>query len=67
MLSEFLASINTASPSTMIPLVAGTGFLDGIHPCAIAILIFFIAFLITLRKSICKIIQSYEAKDSFGV
>lgn len=35
----------------MIPLVAGTGFLDGIHPCAIAILIFFIAFLITLQKT----------------
>lgn len=35
----------------MIPLVAGTGFLDGIHPCAIAILIFFIAFLLTMQKS----------------
>ncbi|MDO8424583.1 MAG: cytochrome c biogenesis protein CcdA [bacterium] len=44
-------NINIANPSAMIPLVAGTGFLDGIHPCAIAILIFFIAFLITLRKS----------------
>lgn len=44
-------NINIANPSAMIPLVAGTGFLDGIHPCAIAILIFFIAFLITLRRS----------------
>lgn len=35
----------------MFPLVAITGFLDGIHPCAIAILIFFIAFLLTLRRS----------------
>ena len=35
----------------MIPLVASTGFLDGIHPCAIAILIFFIAFLLTLHKT----------------
>lgn len=35
----------------MIPLVAGTGFLDGIHPCAIAILIFFIAFLLTMQKT----------------
>ncbi len=51
MLSEFLASINIAAPSAMIPLVATTGFLDGIHPCAIAILIFFIAFLLTLQKS----------------
>ncbi|MDP2926726.1 MAG: cytochrome c biogenesis protein CcdA [bacterium] len=39
------------NPLTLIPLVAITGFLDGIHPCAIAILIFFIAFLITLQKS----------------
>lgn len=35
----------------MIPLIAITGFLDGIHPCAIAILIFFIAFLLTLRRT----------------
>lgn len=35
----------------MIPLVAATGFLDGIHPCAIAILIFFIAFLLTLQRT----------------
>lgn len=35
----------------MIPLVAVTGFLDGIHPCAIAILIFFIAFLLMLQRS----------------
>lgn len=35
----------------MIPLVAVTGFLDGIHPCAIAILVFFIAFLLTLQRS----------------
>lgn len=51
MLSEFLANINIAAPSAMIPLVATTGFLDGIHPCAIAILIFFIAFLLTLQRT----------------
>ena len=51
MLNNFLASINTASPFTMIPLVAGTGFLDGIHPCAIAILIFFVAFLLSMRRT----------------
>lgn len=39
----------------MIPLVAGTGFLDGIHPCAIAILIFFIAFLLTIQRTIKSI------------
>lgn len=51
MLNNLTNNINSAAPSTMIPLVAVTGFLDGIHPCAIAILIFFIAFLLTLRKS----------------
>ena len=39
----------------MFALVATTGFLDGIHPCAIAILIFFVAFLITLRRSMKSI------------
>lgn len=51
MLNNFLANINISEPSTMIPLVASTGFLDGIHPCAIAILIFFIAFLLTMHKT----------------
>lgn len=50
-LTNLMASINTASPQVLIPLVAGTGFLDGVHPCAIAILIFFIAFLITLQRN----------------
>jgi len=45
------SSIDIANPATLIPLVAGTGFLDGVHPCAIAILIFFIAFLLTLEKT----------------
>lgn len=50
-LTSVLANMSTAGPSVLVPLVAGTGFLDGVHPCAIAILIFFIAFLITLQKS----------------
>jgi len=40
---------------SMIPIVALSGFLDGIHPCAIAILIFFIAFLLTLQRSLKNI------------
>jgi len=51
MLNSLFANINAASTATMVPLVAVTGFLDGIHPCAIAILIFFIAFLLTLQRS----------------
>ena len=49
-----LNSLNT-NPQTLIPLVAITGFLDGIHPCAIAILIFFVAFLLTLQRSLKNI------------
>lgn len=45
------SNLDTTSITTMIPLVAGTGFLDGIHPCAIAILIFFIAFLLALHRT----------------
>lgn len=43
-------AINSAQPSTMIPLVILTGLLDGISPCVIAILIFFIAFLLSLKR-----------------
>lgn len=35
----------------MSTVVGVSGFLDGIHPCAIAILIFFIAFLLAIKKS----------------
>lgn len=55
MLNNFFVNIDIANPSVMIPLVAGTGFLDGIHPCAIAILIFFIAFLLALQRTLKNI------------
>lgn len=45
------SNFDANSITTMVPLVAITGFLDGIHPCAIAILVFFIAFLLTLKRS----------------
>lgn len=56
MFNSFLANINTASPSAMIPLVITTGLLDGISPCVIAILIFFIAFLISLQRTFKNIL-----------
>lgn len=56
MLNNIGDSINAAAPSVMIPLVGITGFLDGIHPCAIAILIFFIAFLLTLQRSMKNVL-----------
>ncbi len=43
-------SIDNAGLWGLFSIVAATGFLDGIHPCAIAILIFFIAFLLTLQR-----------------
>jgi len=56
MLNNLSSSINTAGPIALIPIIAVTGFLDGIHPCAIAILIFFIAFLLTLKRNLKSII-----------
>lgn len=41
----------------LLPLVLVSGLLDGINPCAIAVLIFFIAFLFTLRSSVGKIFR----------
>ncbi|HDZ54121.1 MAG TPA: hypothetical protein ENI19_01710 [Candidatus Nealsonbacteria bacterium] len=35
----------------LLPLVIVTGLLDGLSPCVIAILIFFIAFLISLQRT----------------
>ena len=46
-----IPSFTTLTPLTAVPLIAFTGFIDGIHPCAIAILVFFIAFLLTLQRS----------------
>ena len=39
-----------------IPIILVTGFIDGIHPCAIAILIFFIAFLLTIKRPVKTIL-----------
>lgn len=50
LLANVSSGINTADPSTIIPLVVGAGLLDGISPCVIAILIFFIAFLVSLQR-----------------
>ena len=37
--------------SSILPLIITAGFLDGFSPCVIAILIFFIAFLLNMRES----------------
>ena len=41
---------------SLIPLVIITGLIDGLSPCVIAILIFFIAFLVSLQKSFKRVL-----------
>jgi cytochrome c biogenesis protein CcdA len=41
----------------MLPLILSTGFLDGINPCAFAVLLFFIAFLYTIHKTKASIVR----------
>jgi cytochrome c biogenesis protein CcdA len=40
-----------AEERALLPLVLSTGFLDGLNPCAFAVLLFFIAFLFTIRRT----------------
>ena len=39
------------SKDALLPLVIFTGLIDGINPCAFGVLLFFIAFLYTMRRS----------------
>lgn len=41
---------------SLLPLVITTGLIDGLSPCVIAILIFFIAFLVGLQKTFKNIL-----------
>ncbi|MBC7227637.1 MAG: DUF1573 domain-containing protein [Thermoflexales bacterium] len=36
---------------SLLPLVLASGFLDGLNPCAFAVLLFFIAFLFSIRRA----------------
>jgi cytochrome c biogenesis protein CcdA len=40
-----------ARERNLLPLVLGTGLLDGLNPCAFAVLLFFIAFLFTIQRT----------------
>ena len=46
-----------SSTSRLLPAVLLTGLVDGINPCAMAILLFFITFLFTIRKRRAAIAQ----------
>ncbi|MFQ6106210.1 MAG: cytochrome c biogenesis protein CcdA [Thermoplasmata archaeon] len=55
-ISEFLLWFDQgpgtgSTEASLLPLVLVTGFLDGINPCAIAVLLFFITFLFVIRRT----------------
>jgi len=40
-----------------LPLILGTGLLDGLNPCAFAVLLFFIAFLFTVHRLRAEVLK----------
>jgi len=54
-LQQHQADLAPAGPAakarSLLPLVLTTGFVDGLNPCAFAVLLFFIAFLFTIRRT----------------
>ncbi|MFZ6020988.1 MAG: cytochrome c biogenesis CcdA family protein [Chloroflexota bacterium] len=48
--ASFESSGIARTTSKLLPAVLLTGLIDGINPCAMAILLFFITFLFTIRK-----------------
>ncbi|MBU0702423.1 MAG: hypothetical protein KKC18_00965 [Chloroflexi bacterium] len=56
--SEHLAPavpVEAMGERSLLPLVLTTGFLDGLNPCAFAVLLFFIAFLFTIQRTTASI------------
>ena len=53
--SDLAAAAPAAITPPLLPLVLTTGFLDGLNPCAFAVLLFFIAFLFTIRRTAATI------------
>ncbi|MCL7453514.1 MAG: hypothetical protein M8467_10755 [Anaerolineae bacterium] len=49
------ATTTVAQEQALLPLVLATGFLDGLNPCAFAVLLFFVAFLFTIRRTTASI------------
>jgi cytochrome c biogenesis protein CcdA len=58
-LGQYGADLAAAAPATqsrpLLPLVLTTGLIDGLNPCAFAVLLFFIAFLFTIRRTAATI------------
>lgn len=49
--------VNQDKKKSFLALILVSGFLDGLNPCAFAVLIFFIAFLFTLQRSVGHIFR----------
>jgi cytochrome c biogenesis protein CcdA len=57
---DSLPEINSKSEyrfGNLMPLIITTGLLAGIHPCTVAVLLFFLAFMFTLQSSRMKIFR----------
>ncbi|MBI3661169.1 hypothetical protein HY230_11960 [Candidatus Acetothermia bacterium] len=51
-------SSTTRDTQGFLPLVLGAGLLDGINPCAFAVLLLFMAFLFTLQRARSQLLQA---------
>jgi cytochrome c biogenesis protein CcdA len=48
---ELLPAVPAETERNLLGLVLVTGFVDGLNPCAFAVLLFFIAFLFTIQRA----------------
>ena len=53
--ADLAAAAPAAQSRSLLPLVLTTGLVDGLNPCAFAVLLFFIAFLFTIRRTAATI------------
>ena len=49
--ADLSPAVSVEDERALLPLVLITGFLDGLNPCAFAVLLFFITFLFTIRRT----------------
>jgi cytochrome c biogenesis protein CcdA len=52
------SDIEPIAPAVTLPLIIGAGLLDGINPCAFAVLIFLLTFLLTVSKDKRRMIKA---------
>jgi len=45
------------SPGYLLPMVLGAGFVDGLNPCAFAVLLFFVSLLYVIRRPRIEVLQ----------